>query len=782
MSFHRKLLQTQPTGEGAWTLTNASLGAGVYTFNSGISAISAVNGAFFKPDGTKLYIVSGNTKTVREYDLSTAWDITSASYLRDFSVSANSLLPQDLFFKPDGTKMYIVDSNTNTVYEYFLSTAWNVTTASYLREKSIATEDTNPQGLFFSTDGTNMYVVGITNDTVYQYSLSNPWVVTTASLLTSFSIAIQESSAGALFFKPDGTKMYVVGSGNDAVVEYNLSTAWLVSTASLTGKAYVGTIAINPTHVCFKSDGTEMYVSYGSTMYTYFVPVAWSVAVTTFSVASEDTAPQGLFFKPDGLKMYIVGDTGNAVDEYDLSTAWDITSASYLQNFSVGFQETFPFGLFFKSDGTKMYIVGGIGDDVNEYDLSTAWDVSTASYLQRFAPDPPTGNLESVFFKSDGTNMYLLGDSAVYEYVLSTAWDVSTSSFTSSASIALLGLGPSGLSFKSDGTKMYIVGNLDDVVVEFTLSTAWDISTVTTDYTNSYSLLSSGTIPESIFFHPDGTKMYILDSNTDSVNEYVLPTAWVLVTDRPTPNYPTSSYLDVSIVENNPNALFFKPDGTKLYVLGSATDTVYEYDLSPAWAITTASLLQGFSITAQVNNPKSLFFKPDGSKMYAVTDSVDTVNEYDLSVSWDVSTISFLQAFSVATQEPFLEGLFFRDDGLKMYIVGSSSDRVWEYDLSTAWDISTASVLQSRFVSGQDATAQSIFFKPDGTKMFVLGGTLDRANEYDLSTAWDISTASFLQYTDILLETVPRSLFFKPDGNKMYIAGQTSKAIWVYDL
>ena len=70
MSFHRKLLQTQPTGEGAWTLTNAIeqydvLNRSFNTFGYGY------NGIFFKPDGTKLYIHS--TTIVYEFDLSTAW-------------------------------------------------------------------------------------------------------------------------------------------------------------------------------------------------------------------------------------------------------------------------------------------------------------------------------------------------------------------------------------------------------------------------------------------------------------------------------------------------------------------------------------------------------------------------------------------------------------------------------------------------------------------------------------------------------------------------------------
>ncbi len=50
----------------------------------------------------------------------------------------------------------------------------------------------------------------------------------------------------------------------------------------------------------------------------------------TASVNAQETAPEALFFKPTGLKMYIVGRTTDDIFEYDLSTAWDITTISFL--------------------------------------------------------------------------------------------------------------------------------------------------------------------------------------------------------------------------------------------------------------------------------------------------------------------------------------------------------------------------------------------------------------------------------------------------------------------
>ena len=68
--------------------------------------------------------------------------------------------------------------------------------------------------------------------------------------------------------------------------------------------------------------------------------------------------------------MYIVGTGGIDVNEYNLSTAWNVSTASFLQTFSVSAQETAPNGIFFKPDGLKMYIVGLNGDDINEYNLT----------------------------------------------------------------------------------------------------------------------------------------------------------------------------------------------------------------------------------------------------------------------------------------------------------------------------------------------------------------------------------------------------------------------------
>ena len=74
---------------------------------------------------------------------------------------------------------------------------------------------------------------------------------------------------------------------------------------------------------------------------------------------------------------------------------------------------------------------------------------------------------------------------------------------------------PEGLIFSPDGTKMYVVDNTGDLIEEYALSNAWQVSTATHAGSN-YAIVDAQTdVPEDIAFNSDGTKMYLVDSDCD---------------------------------------------------------------------------------------------------------------------------------------------------------------------------------------------------------------------------------------------------------------------------
>jgi hypothetical protein len=200
------------------------------------------SGLFFSPDGLNMYVNGPIGDDVNQYTLSTAWDVSTATYVRVFSTAAQDSNPADVFFKPDGLTMFVVAATNDAVYQYTLTTAWDLSTAAYASKSfSVAGQDTAPTGLWFSTAGTAMYVSGNSTDSIYQYTLSTAWDVSTASYSGKFfSVAGQEATANQVNLSVDGLRMWVAGSTNDRVWEYALTTAWDVSTATLTANVYIG--------------------------------------------------------------------------------------------------------------------------------------------------------------------------------------------------------------------------------------------------------------------------------------------------------------------------------------------------------------------------------------------------------------------------------------------------------------------------------------------------------------------------------------------------------------
>jgi hypothetical protein len=119
-----------------------------------------------------MYIVSFANDTIYQYSLSTAFDLSTASYDSvSLNVNAQEAAPAGMTFNNDGTKMYIVGENGDEVNQYGLSTAFDLSTASYDNIAfSLSSQDSTPSDIAFNNDGTKMYMVGYNTDIVYQYS------------------------------------------------------------------------------------------------------------------------------------------------------------------------------------------------------------------------------------------------------------------------------------------------------------------------------------------------------------------------------------------------------------------------------------------------------------------------------------------------------------------------------------------------------------------------------------------------------------------------------------
>lgn len=256
---------------------------------------------FVGDSGTKVYVWGFTGDSVYQYTLSTAWDISTASYdSKSLSVSAQGTQGYSMYFRSDGLKFFWVDAGSDTVYQYTLSTAWDISTASYdSKSFSGAAQDTIMRGVWFKTDGTKMYLTGLSNDSIYQYTLSTAWDVSTASYdSVSLDLSASLTSPTSPSFNNEGTKFVVYNAR--VLHEYSLGTAWDISTASATGASYDTTSTIATSYSSFSSldDGFAYVVGaddivykfdYGSTTITWPASVQWSAGVAPSTPANGET-------------------------------------------------------------------------------------------------------------------------------------------------------------------------------------------------------------------------------------------------------------------------------------------------------------------------------------------------------------------------------------------------------------------------------------------------------------------------------------------------------------
>ncbi|MCK5614985.1 hypothetical protein KAR91_74675 [Candidatus Pacearchaeota archaeon] len=246
-----------------------------------------------------------------------------------YDSSAENIAERGMAFSQDGEKMYIVGlasggAGDSTIWEYPLTTPWDLSTVGTPTTKSIETYSHNACGIYFTPDGRTMYIADAADDIISKWTSILTWNLATFNYVQELDVSVYETSPQGVEFDPTGTRLYIIGTGSNAVQQYSVSTAWDIS--SVIHVATFGTSIDNPTCIRFSSDGRRMYVMDGSAeddIHEYHLHTPWMVSTAflanLFDVSAENSSPQGLYLKPDNSTMYMVGtSTPEGVYSYDL--------------------------------------------------------------------------------------------------------------------------------------------------------------------------------------------------------------------------------------------------------------------------------------------------------------------------------------------------------------------------------------------------------------------------------------------------------------------------------
>ena len=805
------------------TTTVGSLSNAVYvhksplTYQAGMSGDANANapyGLALKPDGTKAYIADANSKLIYQYSLSTPYVVTDASMSYD-SVSFNlqtsmssSMTPASMFLKPDGTKMYVLNGAEDIVYEYDLSTAFDLSTISYNNKNlTITSVEKFPESIFFKPDGTKLYVAGTFNDSVRMMDLSTAWDVSTATYnsANTFSVSSQDAEPAHVIFNSSGTKMYLLGGYTNAIYSYTLSTAWDVTTASYDSQSYsiasgtdVSDTGARSIAISGDSDGNKLF-SIGNSrdeLYRIDLPLDYWSQEAKLDRSSDGGQLYGAVAMSTDNNYVILGSPayggsskGAGIVYVRSGTSWTFQAA--LVPSDVAANDEAGLDVSISSDGT--YATVGAQNENSGQGAAYVFIRSGTSWTQQQKITEPTRENTARFgaaAKLNDAGDVLMCSSPLSDEAVSnagaafiftrsgTTWSYSTYVAGSDAGGSDYAGGTgSGINqqnasdINEDGDLIVLgayghntggVGNSGAAYIFKKGSTHYDIAGAT--FTAAEYVHANFTNCTAITFNGDGTKIFAAGGGYDRIASYTLTTAY----DISTASY-DSNPLVTSSYEGNPNGLQFNADGTKLFFCGSAANRIFVYNLTTGYDLSTASIGNsgnGVSFASQDTNTRDMKFKPDGTVLYVVGQQYDKVYQYSLSTAFDITTISYAsKSFSVTSQESTPEGIDFTPDGTKMFIIGEQYNDVFQYNLSTAWDVSTASYANISYDLGsRQAQSSAVIFNPNGTKMFTAGRSADNINEFDTSAK---------SYSQVTKLTPPSNVLNQDFGETVAISGNT---------
>jgi hypothetical protein len=148
--------------------------------------------------------------------------------------------------------------------------------------------------------------------------------------------------------------------------------------------------------------------------------------------------------------------------------------------------------------------------------------------------------------------------------------------------------------------------------------------------------------------------------------------------------------------------------------------------------------------------PRSMIFNNDGSKVYISSLTDNKIYQFSLSTNYDVSTSSYDSKVTSSGGNAFRLLAGFNADGTR--IITANGDTIYEYTLTSAYDISTMSVssanhsvdvtslFNTNYGGGSIAPVlRNLQFSSDGKKLFMQSG-LHKGDTYSSGTLADENT------------------------------------------
>jgi len=174
-------------------------------------------------------------------------------------------------------------------------------------------------------------------------------------------------------------------------------------------------------------------------------------------------------------------------------------------------------------------------------------------------------------------------------------------------------------------------------------------------------------------------------------------------------------------------------------------------------------------------------FDISGKYMYVSGRTADKIYQYELSTNFLISTAVLIDEadFIELTGDRAIAGIGWSCDGSKCYVAGDETNRIYQFSASTNFSVSTLTYETSQFFAEGGSNLSDFEMSPDGTKIIVQFDVQDIVNEYDLLVPFMIDSATFVRSVDLSGYGIlrPVSTMITPTGDTLCLYDNEYKVV-----
>jgi hypothetical protein len=465
----------------------------------------------------------------QEGDISSSFSQITSS-LTWWKLSGNAEYCKVVFYN-DGNNAWIMHSSTSVSppsewKKYSCSTPYDLTTATYLSSSVTLTQGHSKLTLGFFDDG-NLFFDGKNGDKVVKYTLSTPYDLTTATE-AQISDTINGGSYDAAMISPDG--LTLISNSSTEMFQRSMTVAFDLTTLSAASSVAVTNSGDTPRASSFNLSGDRLYRS----DWNGSLPVWITRLPQPFSINGQ---------QPSKSLSHSSGDVRAGT---------------------------------ISSDGTKLYTTEYSSGTTRQWDLSTPYDLDSATYINQ--KSSITANVWHIQLKNDGSVLYTSDNNGqLKSFSLSTPYDITTVNNSPTTTFSM----PSTTSaaygtfcFTPTGDRLIIASYDSNRLYQYAMVSPYDISNMTLEGDWQIGNNISPVCPR---FNATGEKLFVSDASPVVIHEFDLATPYDIITNNPVAN---GNKFDLRTIDTSGSTFTveYQPSGDQFFVWGYNTGFVYSVD------------------------------------------------------------------------------------------------------------------------------------------------------------------------------------------------------------